>query len=139
MRAGVLAMVLATLGCGTSAPTAVPIEVPAGQGFDLSIGHSAMLTGPIATITLLDVPEDSRCPVGSLVLCVWAGNGRIRLEVQQSGLTDTLDLNTTLDPKQVDVGTLRILLTALNPPTVAGATIPKSKYVARLVASGRVD
>jgi hypothetical protein len=134
-----LVAALAGLGCRATSPTAVPIDVPAGQSFDLAIGESARITAPSAILTFLSVQEDSRCPVGSLILCVWEGNARVRLQVRSGDRPDTVDLNTTVAPKEIFVGTLRIQLTALNPAPYDGSPIPKASYRARLVARGTAD
>jgi hypothetical protein len=138
VRSVILVAVVA-LGCRATSPTAVPIDVPAGQSFDLAIGESARIVALSASLTFLSVQEDSRCPVGSLILCVWEGNARVRLQVRSGDRTDTLDLNTTVEPKERFVGTLRIQLTALNPAPYDGSPIPKTSYRARLVARGTAD
>ena len=139
MRSIVLAMALAAVGCNATLPTAVPIDVAAGQEFELAIGQSARLTGPIATIAFVSVPEDARCPSNALVLCVWAGNARVRLQVVQSGRTDTLELNTGIDPKEGSIGTLLVRLNALSPISVDGTPVPFARYRASIIATGRAD
>ena len=139
MRPVMIAVALIALGCGAHSPATAPIDVPAGQVFELAIGQSARLSGPIATIAFIAVRNDSRCPVGPLTLCVSAGNAQVRLEVAQSGRADTLDLNTDVDPKERSVGTLLIRLTALSPVSTDGSPVPFAQYRASIVASGRAD
>jgi hypothetical protein len=138
MRSLVLAAALCAVACSANTPTGVPTSVAAGQPFDLAVGGSARVTGPIAVITFVAVVEDSRCPVGSLVVCVWAGNARVRLQVEQSGTVQLVEINTNIEPTQAFVGTLSIRLTAISPDAQLGS-IPSDRYRATLIANGRAD
>jgi hypothetical protein len=61
----------------------------------------------------------------------------VRLQVERGGQIDTLDLNTTLDPREQPAGPLTIRLVALNPERTESKEIPLRDYRATLVASLR--
>lgn len=55
------------------------IEAQLDQEFQLSVRQVALIESESLSITFLDVLEDSRCP--SDVVCIWAGNAEVELEV----------------------------------------------------------
>lgn len=65
------------LGCGT--PTGVPERFTLGEPFDLAVGEGALSRDGRTAIHFTRVVGDSRCPPD--VVCVWAGEARIELEV----------------------------------------------------------
>ena len=135
-----LAMALVALtaaACTATTPTPIPIDVHVDSTFELAIGQSVRLREPGVTIQLVAVLDDSRCPTGAQVRCVWAGNGRVRLQVERGDQTDTLDLNTMLDPREQPAGPLSIRLVALTPERTESKAIPLRDYRATLVASLR--
>jgi hypothetical protein len=105
----------------------------------LAVGQSARLHAPEATIHLVAVPEDSRCPSDPRIQCVWAGNGRVRLSVESAGRIDTVDLNTTLAPREQAAGPLSIRLVSLDPQPRGTGAVPSGDYRATLLASVRRD
>jgi len=100
-----------------------------GEEFVLRFGERAALPDTNVTLVFQDVTEDSRCPDG--VLCVWEGNARILLGVNQS----TVALNTTLDPKKASVGRYVIRLNSLSPYPMIERRIQKKEYAAALVVT----
>ena len=133
MRIPIILLASLAAACAVRTPTSVPTDARVDSAFELTIGQPVRLREPDALIQMISVPEDSRCPTD--VVCVWAGNGRVRLQVQRGGQTDTLDLNTTLDPHERVVGSLRIKLIALDPKKTQARAIPAAEYRATLVVS----
>ncbi|MDP2885377.1 MAG: hypothetical protein Q8P51_10200 [Ignavibacteria bacterium] len=99
--------------------------------FGLKFGQRVVLQGTDLTLTFKDVTEDSRCPEG--VVCVWQGNARILLGVNQTAMA----LNTTLEPKQALYSAYVIQFLSLQPYPKLGQQIKKEEYVAALVVTGR--
>ena len=128
---------LTVAACNATTPTPTPIDVRVDSTFELAIGQSVRVREPGVTIRLVSVLDDSRCPTGGQVRCVWAGNGRVRLQVERGDQTDTLDLNTMLDPRERPAGPLSIRLVALTPERTESKAIPLRDYRATLVASVR--
>jgi hypothetical protein len=127
MRIKVMLLALAAASCNGA-----PTEVRVDQAFDLKVGQSARLEELDATIRFISVSEDSRCP--KTVVCVWAGNGRVRLEVVRTDRTDTLELNTGIEPRTGQNGPLLLRLDALSPWPEDTHGIPAQDYRATLVA-----
>lgn len=105
-------------------------EVPAGPEFELSPGRTIGLAGTDATVTMVDVPNDSRCPIDAV--CVWAGNAEVRFRVRAEGNDTTVSLHTMQEPRAVTVGAVRLELTSLAPPNRAGSATPAPEYRARI-------
>jgi hypothetical protein len=112
----VAAALLGVLGCGGSgaAERSGPgtqnsnTEIATvGQDFSLKPGQSIRLGGTRSTITLIGIPEDSRCPVE--VQCIWAGNARLDLRLDGTPFS----LNTTVEPHEAVVQGFRFQLVAL--------------------------
>lgn len=105
-------------------------EVPAGPEFELSPSRTVGLSGTGATVTMVDVANDSRCPID--VVCVWAGNAEVRFRVRAEGHDTTVSLHTMQEPRAVTVGAIRLELTSLAPPNRAGSATPAPEYRARI-------
>jgi hypothetical protein len=131
----VFAAVLAAFAsCG--APTEVRRSVEIGQEFTLRPGEVAIVRGDGPRIQLKDVREDSRCPVGSLILCAWEGNARLEFTGTAEAADEAaFELNTTLDPKSADLGPLRISLVELSPEARTDPAIRPREYRARLLVT----
>lgn len=99
--------------------------------FGLKFGQRVVLQGTDLTLVFKDVTEDSRCPEG--VVCVWEGNARILLGVNQT----TMALNTTLEPKQTLYSAYVIQFLSLQPYPQFGQQLKKEEYVAALVVTGK--
>ena len=73
------------------------------------------------------VVKDSRCPIN--VTCVWAGNGKVELEIFDSvGGPKTIQLNTEIGPKVKSLKQYQLQLLSLRPPNVDGITIAPDEY-----------
>ena len=120
---------LGTIATGVLA-CAQPADVPINQDFRLRLGETARITATDLTITFREVSEDSRCARD--VVCVWAGNGRVLLQIRRAGTDTTLALNTTLAPRAAPVDGFRLELRGLAPQPVAGQPIPPTDYTAEL-------
>lgn len=136
MRVPMILLAMTAAACAPTRPT-VPADIPVDSAFELAIGQAVRVRDADATVQLVSVPEDSRCPVSPTIRCVWAGNGRVRLRVERGAQVDTLDLNTTLQPRERLAGTLNLRLVALSPEPTGDKSIPAGDYRARLVASVR--
>jgi hypothetical protein len=88
-------------------PTPVPTPLPSATSTPIAIGARATVRG--TTIGVLELVEDSRCPVD--VQCVWAGTVRVRASINDSAV-DTYIFN--LSEQQV-VGNARITLVSVLP------------------------
>ena len=124
MRTRTLAVLLLT-ACAPSLTT-----VPAGTEFELARGETALLAGTAVEVTMLDVVNDSRCPIDAV--CVWAGNAEVRFQVHAGAGDTTVSLHTMQEPKAVTVGGVRLELTSLAPSNHAGSPIPAAEYRARI-------
>ena len=90
------------------------VNIQLGQVFQVSIGQTALLSADGLSVTFKNVLEDSRCPVD--VVCVWAGNAKVTLDVKQTGTaTQTVTLNSTLDPREVTYEGFRVRFEDLTP------------------------
>ena len=134
----VVAMSIALSGCHVSREArADPIETGLGQVFTLPGGHEATISGENLRLRFDQVFEDSRCP--RQVDCVWTGQARIAVVVQQAqGDPTTVELNTNPAPGQtartVDVGDYTIELQALDPyPETPEDALALADYRATLV------
>ncbi|HLG13021.1 MAG TPA: hypothetical protein VJH03_00635 [Blastocatellia bacterium] len=116
-------------------PQAAPAGGPSiDQEFSLRIGRTVTITGEKLKITFASVAEDSRCPKG--VDCIWAGNGRIVLEVRKKSKKPArLSLNTLQAPTEGNYRQYRIRLVRLDPHPVYGVTPDPAGYEATLVVS----
>lgn len=119
---------------GLSAASAGPDNVFIDKEFSLGIGQTASVEGEGLVIKFKAVLEDSRCPVN--VVCVWAGNGKVELEVHDiDGQNKTVILNTEEEPGSVTLKGHKMTLISLNPPRVDGESISPGDYSVML----RVD
>ena len=107
-------------------------SVKLGEQFVLRFGEGVSVQNAGLKIVFQDVTEDSRCPEGAV--CVWAGNARIQLGVNDT----TIALNTTLDPKLVFLGKYMVRLNSLSPYPMIGRRIQKEEYVAALTVMGAI-
>jgi hypothetical protein len=104
-------------------------SVRLGEEFVLRFGDQVSVQGVKLSLKFQDVTEDSRCPDG--VVCVWEGNSRVLLEVNQS----TFALNTTVEPKQIIVDRYLVRLNSLSPYPMIERKIQKAEYLAALVVT----
>lgn len=107
-------------------------KVSEGHEFKLKVGQEASLKGERLKVRFDSVAEDSRCPEG--VVCVWAGNARVSLVLEQAGgARSTLELNTNVEPKAAAAEGFEVRLTNLSPYPRADARLDPKQYVVTLV------
>ena len=95
----------------------------------LVFGETVDVPGTVLSLSLMGVPEDSRCPLD--VTCVWEGNAVVEVGLAAgSGPTVPLQMNTSLDPRSVDWGDVRVTVLALEPAPVSETPIPQRDYQA---------
>src|SRR4051812_9080728 len=82
IRAAAIALTSAAIaaGCATVEP---PVVAGPGAAFSLPVGKTATVSGTGVRIPFNRVTTDSRCPID--VVCVWAGEARIELAIEQGG------------------------------------------------------
>jgi hypothetical protein len=96
----------------------------------LAVGDEALVDS-LLLIGFTDVIGDSRCPIS--VLCVSAGDGEVEIAAGIGrGVSRPYRLHTTLEPRQVDLGSYRIRLVDLMPYPQVPGTIPLDEYAIRL-------
>lgn len=125
MRRMTLGAGLLLVGCAPSMA-----RVAAGREFDLTPGMEVELAGAGARLTLLDVPNDSRCPAD--VVCVSAGNALVRLRIQGGGIDTILALNTMMAPRSAAAGVAVVELLGLDPVPRSTVRIAPTDYRARI-------
>ncbi len=103
-----------------------PTEVAPGPEFELAPGRSVQLAGTGIILSIVDVANDSRCPVD--VVCVTAGNAEVRFRVRGEGDERVVSLHTMQEPRAVTVGAIRLELVSLAPPNRAGAPPAPAEY-----------
>lgn len=109
-------------------------KVELGQEFKIRNGQEVVVGEEKVRIKFRSVPMDSRCP--SDVVCVWAGNGEVVVEVVRKNKKQVVaTLNTGLNPKEIDYKGFKIRLASLNPyPKVSHAIDPK-EYAATMIVT----
>jgi len=107
-------------------PTGVA-EAELNKEFDLKYGEVAVIGEEGLYVTLMDVVEDSRCPIG--FNCFLPGNGSVLLKIEKKKNIPLIDtLNTADNPKALNYEDYKITLKALNPYPVADKKIEKVDY-----------
>ena len=91
-------LVLTLAGCDAGPDTQTPSQLQQRGDLRLELGETAVSDS--LTITFESVVSDSRCPAD--VVCVWAGEARVRLTVE--GAADTLLVS---DPELAPEATVR--------------------------------
>jgi len=122
-----------------SAPAQVPAGVrqssdvlPIPADVQLHLGETATLDGGELQVSLVQVEEDSRCPMN--VMCVWMGRGLVRLRATVDGVDKgevTASTNSGPDPDAV-VDRYVLSLTDLQPYPQAGQPQPLDQRVATI-------
>src|SRR5262245_34514538 len=125
-----LLLMLAALGQDPSRNEKVDL----GVEFNIKNGQEVVVRDEKLHITFSSVLLDSRCPTG--VVCGWAGNGEIVIEVARKNKRPVAaSLNTLLDPKVVEYKSYKIKLVSLNPYPIYGHPIDPADYEATLVVT----
>ena len=119
LRLLVFVLMVMLTGCQVSPKAqADPAEYGLDEVFTLGGGRDAVIRGDGLRLRFTEVLEDSRCP--ARVECVWTGQARIAVAVQQAGQeSTTAEFNTNpapaLNVQTARVGPFAIELQALNP------------------------
>ncbi|RPI00994.1 MAG: hypothetical protein EHM64_16395 [Ignavibacteriae bacterium] len=98
-----------------------------GESFDIKIGETVSIRNEQLNFQFVDVPEDSRCPLG--LMCFWAGNAAVIIKIQD--LSDTV--NTSLEPKAVIHEPYTITLLQLSPYPKIGEPRDRMLYTAQFI------
>ncbi|HVF58281.1 MAG TPA: hypothetical protein VNJ70_00475 [Thermoanaerobaculia bacterium] len=101
-----------------------------GEDVTLAIGQRAVIDGGALEMRFDGVPEDSRCPVD--VQCITAGNAVARLRLAAGGDAQTVELNTTVGPKEATHAGYTVQLVALRPEQTSGLRVTRGEYRAVL-------
>jgi hypothetical protein len=108
-----------------------PIQVKAGEPFELRIGQKASLAGGDLVLTFLAVPQDSRCPKGEQ--CIVAGKALVSLEaVPRDGAAVTLEVDTSRESEEMEISGFQISFVGLSPYPVSGRPIGPQDYLVKL-------
>ncbi len=123
MRSAGVALALLVLAC-KSWPTDPATSVPVRDAtIVVQFGKSIQVSTDLR-VSFAEVVEDSRCPAS--VVCVWQGNGAIRLDITTSRVAQSVTLNTaggTAFPRQGSVDGYTFTLVELDPQQQYRATI----------------
>jgi hypothetical protein len=119
-----------TLVCVDAGLEPAASRVAPGEDFSLRFGEKAIVQGTNLTIEFADVGSDSRCPAD--VMCIWAGNAEVRLEILGLDSLISVVLNTTEPPASAVVAGYEIMLKQLDPYPVSTKQIEKKDYIATL-------
>lgn len=136
IRVGIAAVLVATLSCAQSTRCDVATDACAGsEARDVALGQDVVLTpGQLvhvgttgARLSFLTVAADSRCAKD--VQCVWAGNATARMRVWgDSGVPRVVELNSTVEPRQIQVDGYTLRFVALTPDPVSTTSIAQGSY-----------
>lgn len=126
-------LLLALCGCSASREAAsAEREQTAVVGERFSLPHAGTASLGDLRITFSAVTVESRCPKS--VVCVWAGDAAILLEVRKGVETRTVELHTSPpQPRTGDAFGYRIELVDLEPYPDAPGDLKPSAYLAHLV------
>lgn len=112
------------------------LDVP----FTLCYGTSASMKGnPAFVVSFDEVYGDSRCPMDSLILCVWQGRADAILTTTISGMSqsDTLSADGLSNAPVFDstsFANYKIRLLAIEPyPTTTNSPVPPEDYKLKLL------
>lgn len=129
LRRAAACLIACTLAaCSTTPPpTDTRLPVSAEVPFTLRVGDDATLA-PGATLEVIAVRDDSRCPQG--VTCVWAGDASVDLRLTAPGATPADRVLSLREPSidlAIPVGH-RLRVVALDPAPRAGNRILPRDY-----------
>jgi hypothetical protein len=131
-----LALFLAA--CGSSSPSSslpapATTDVSLDQQFTLAPGQTARIPGQGLAIRFDSVAGDSRCPQD--VVFVWAGDASVHLTLTRNGASRAVVVHSSLDPKTVLEGGVRLSLIGVTPNTDSRRAIPQAENREQLQAS----
>ena len=104
-----------------------------GDQFTLRVGESASIAELGVWMRFIQVVEDSRCPAS--VVCVWSGNGAIRLDITTGRGAEPVTLNTAggnLFPNEASAAGYTFTLVQLDPQRQTTAEVPAEQYRATI-------
>jgi hypothetical protein len=123
--------VILVLACSAS-----PTDPGGSAGRDATIvvqfGSSNQVNSDLR-VSFAQVIEDSRCPAS--VVCVWQGNGAIRLDITTGGGAQSVTLNTAgafNSPREGSAAGYTFTLLELDPQPQTTAAIPPQQYRATI-------
>jgi hypothetical protein len=129
MRSLGIVLALLVLTCNSPTDPGSPVS---DATIVLQFGNSKQVSSDLR-VSFAQVLEDSRCPAS--VVCVWQGNGAIRIDVATRSGTQSATLNTaggTAFPREVTVAGYTFTLEALDPPRQTTDPIPAQQYRATI-------
>lgn len=120
------------LACAGARPGGGGVQqVALGEDVTLAIGQRVQVDGGALELRFDGVPHDSRCPVD--VQCITAGNAVARLRLAGAGGgARTVELNTTVGPKEAMHAGYTVRLVALRPEQTSGLRVTPGEYRAVL-------
>ena len=139
MRSLGFVLALLVLACNSSPtdPTR-PLDIR-DESVTLPFGDARRVNDDLV-ISFAELVEDSRCPTS--VVCVWEGNGKIRLDVTTRRGSRSITLNThggTEFPRDANAFGYRFTLVELQPERVTPDPVPAQQYRARLRVTASSD
>lgn len=133
---GIAAILAAALSCARSTSCdGTTVACAGSEGREVALGQDVVLTpGQLvhvgtagARLSFAAVPADSRCATD--VVCVWAGNATVRVRVWgDSGAPRVVELNSSVEPRQVQVDGYTLRFVALTPDPVSTTSIAPGSY-----------
>lgn len=131
LLSGLLVAAVALTGC-ESLPGWWPFQAQLDEPFTLGVSQAAQVED--LRLIFLRVLEDSRCPVD--VVCVWAGNARVELELILAGAGKSrVLLNSLLEPREASFSGYLIQYIDLKPYPKSTQQIDPRAYHLTLVVS----
>lgn len=106
------------------------ISVFAGQTMTMRIGQTKKTTGNVQ-VKLVEVVEDSRCPIGAE--CIWAGRAVLRVEVKgKNGKVQTAELEVGNAASAVTIDGIKISILSLTPHPNVDKQLSVKDYLAKI-------
>lgn len=106
----------------TNKSDSVEVEIKSGQS--VSVNQSLV-------ITFDSVSADSRCPMDAM--CVWPGDGEVKLSLSIDNITEKITLHTFLAPKERVFKNYRVVLKKLDPYPISTSQIKPEDYNITLI------
>jgi len=132
MRSLGVVFALLVLACNSS-PTEPSSSATGGEAtFVVQFGNSTRVNTDLQ-VSFAQLIEDSRCPTS--VVCVWQGNGAIRIDITTSRGTQGVTLNTAGGagfPREAAVEGYTFALVELDPQRQTSDPIPVQQYRATI-------
>jgi hypothetical protein len=132
MRSLGVVFALLVLGCNSS-PTDPTVSAPLRDAMIVvPFGNSNQVNTDL-TVSFAQVVEDSRCPAS--VVCVWQGNGGIRLDITTGRGAQSATLNTAGGagfPREASLAGYTFTLVELDPQRQTPDPIPAQQYRATI-------